>query len=138
MPKLPRYHSLVAWRRADELFLRVHRVTREQFPADERYELTSQLRRAAFSVPANIVEGTARHYPKETLQFLRPAWASLIEAGYCLHVARRLGYISEALHDELDLDLRRTAAPLIGMIRSRRSGTAGETILVRAQRARRR
>ena len=77
-------------------------VTREHFPADERYELTSQLRRAAFSVPANIVEGTARHYPKETLQFLRTAWASLVETGYCLHVARRLGYITDAMFGELD------------------------------------
>ncbi len=89
MTKLPRYQSLIAWQRADDLFIRLHRVTREYFPADERYELTSQLRRAAFSVPANIVEGTARHYPKETLQFLRTAWASLVETGYCLHVARR-------------------------------------------------
>jgi four helix bundle protein len=94
--------------------------------------LTSQLRRAAFSVPANIVEGTARHYPRETLQFLRTAWASLIEVGYCLHVARRLGYITGALYEELDSDLRRTAAALMGMIRSRRSGTAGETALVSA------
>jgi four helix bundle protein len=120
MAKLPRYHSLVAWQRAGDLFIRLHRVTRERFPADERYELTSQLRRAAFSVPANIVEGTARHYPKETLQFLRTSWASLVETGYCLHVARRLGYITDALFAELDLELRRTAAPLLGMIRKRR------------------
>jgi four helix bundle protein len=121
MAKLPRYHSLIAWQRADDLFIRLHRVTREHFPADERYELTSQLRRAAFSVPANIVEGTARHHPRETLQFLRTSWASLVETGYCLHVARRLGYITDALFDELDLDLRKTAAPLLGMIRKRRS-----------------
>jgi len=108
------------------LFIRLHRVTREHFPADERYELTSQLRRAAFSVPANIVEGTARHYPKETLQFLRTAWASLVETGYCLHVARRLGYITDALHAELDMELRRAGAPLLGMIRKRRSSASRE------------
>ena len=112
MTKLPRYQSLVAWQRADDLLIRLHGVTREHFPADERYELTSQLRRAAFSVPTNIVEGTARHYPKETLQFLRTAWASLVETGYCLHVARRLGYVTEALFDELDRELRQTAAPI--------------------------
>ena len=121
MTRLPRYQSLVAWQRADDLFIRLHGVTRQYFPADERYELTSQLRRAAFSVPANIVEGTARHYPKETLQFLRTAWASLVETGYCLHVARRLGYITDALYGELDMELRRAAAPLLGMIRKRRS-----------------
>ena len=126
MTKLPRYHSLVAWKRADDLFIRLHGVTRQYFPADERYELTSQLRRAAFSVPANIVEGTARHYPRETLQFLRTAWASLVETGYCLHVARRLGYITDALFSDLDLELRRTAAPLLGMIRMRRNVSSRE------------
>ena len=119
MAKLPRYRSLVAWQRADDLFIRLHRLSRQHFPADERYELASQLRRAAFSVPANIVEGTARYHQRETLQFLRTAFASLVEAGYCLHVAQRLEYITETLFDELDLELRRAAAPLLGMIRMR-------------------
>jgi four helix bundle protein len=119
MAKLPRYGSLVAWQRADDLLIRLHRLSRQHFPADERYELTSQLRRAAFSVPANIVEGTARYHQRETLQFLRMAFASLVETGYSLHVARRLGYITDGLFDELDLELRRAAAPLLGMIRMR-------------------
>jgi four helix bundle protein len=119
MARSPRYHSLVAWQRADDLVVRLHQVAREHFPADERNALSSQMRRAALSVPANIVEGTARHHPRETLQFLRTAWASLVEVGYCLHAARRLGYIPDALHAELDLDLRRAAAPLLGMIRRR-------------------
>ena len=119
MAKLPRYRSLVAWQRADDLFIRLHRLSRQHFPPDEHYELTSQLRRAAFSVPANIVEGTARYHQRETLQFLRTAFASLVETGYCLHVARRLGYITDGLFDELDLELRRVAAPLLGMIRMR-------------------
>ena len=97
-------------------------MTRECFPDDERYGLTSQLRRAAFSVPANIVEGTARHHPREALQFLRTSWASLVETGYCLHVARRLGYIRDAQYEELDGALRRVAAPLLGMIRKRTAG----------------
>ena len=126
MAKLPRYRSLVAWRRADDFFIRVHRMTRQHFPVDERYALTSQLRRAAFSVPANIVEGTARFHPGETLQFLRTSWASLVETGYCLHVARRLEYISDALYSELDVELRQVAAPLLGMIRKRRDGSRWE------------
>lgn len=123
MARLPRYRSLVAWQRSDDFFIRVHRLTRQHFPADERYALTSQLRRAAFSVPANIVEGTARFHPGETLQFLRTSWASLVETGYCLHVARRLDYITDALYSELDLELRKVAAPLLGMIRARRDGS---------------
>jgi four helix bundle protein len=119
MAKVPRYRSLIAWQRADDLFLHVHRVSRQHFPTDERYELTSQLRRAAFSVPANIVEGTARYHHRETLQFLRTAFASLVETGYCLHVARRLDYITQTLFEELDLEVRRVAAPLLGLIRVR-------------------
>jgi len=91
-------------------------VSRQHFPADE---LTSQLRRAAFSVPANIVEGTARFHQRETLQFLRTSFASLVETGYCLHVARRLDDITQTLFEELDLELRRIGAPLHGLIRSR-------------------
>jgi four helix bundle protein len=82
MAKRPKYESLVAWQRADDCFVRLHRVTKQRFPADERYELTSQIRRAALSVPANIVEGIARYHRKERLQFLRTASASLDETRY--------------------------------------------------------
>jgi four helix bundle protein len=54
------YKKLVVWQRADDLFIEIHRLTHQLFPSFERYELGSQLRRAAYSVPANIVEGSAR------------------------------------------------------------------------------
>jgi four helix bundle protein len=57
------------------------------------------MRRTWLSVPANIVEGDARTHPNERVQFLRIAWASLQEAAYYLHVARRLGYITQVAHD---------------------------------------
>jgi four helix bundle protein len=50
------HHSLIAWHRADDLFIDLHLLSR-RFPSIERFELASQLRRAAFSVPANIAEG---------------------------------------------------------------------------------
>ena len=56
------HHSLVAWQRADDLFIRLHQLSLKAFPAYERFELGGQLRRAAFSVAANIVEGFA--YPR--------------------------------------------------------------------------
>ena len=86
-----KHHTLIAWQRADDLFIVVHRLTREVFPTAERYELSSQLRRAAYSVPANIVEGFARQYRKEKFHFLSIASASLAEVGYGLHAAHRLG-----------------------------------------------
>jgi four helix bundle protein len=113
-----RHHSLVAWQRADDLFIKLHQLTLQSFPAYERFELGGQLRRAAYSVPANIVEGFARRYRRARLHFLNIAEASLAEVGYCIHAARRLGYISEATYEELDLEIRKVAAPLGGLIRA--------------------
>jgi len=107
MKKL-RHHSLVAWQRADDLFIKLHQVTLQALPSHERFELGSQTRRAAYSVPANIVEGMARRYRRARLHFLNIAESSLAEAGYCVHVAARLGYITEALRDELARPVHRS------------------------------
>jgi four helix bundle protein len=112
-----RHHTLVAWQRADDLFIATHRLAKKSFPPDERYELSSQLRRAAYSVAANIVEGFAREHDRERLQFLNISWGALAEVGYCLHVARRLGYITDATYEKLELDVRQVGAPLSGLIK---------------------
>jgi len=91
--------------------------TFERFPDEERFELCRQIRRAAYSVPANIVEGFARRSIKDRLHFLNISDASLAEVGYCLPVARRLGYIDDATYDALDARARQVAAPLVGLIR---------------------
>ena len=115
-----RHHSLIAWQRADDLFIKLHVLAIEQFPPFERFELASQLRRAAYSVPANIVEGLARRHRRERLHFLNIAESSLAEAGYCLHAARRLGYVTEEALGELEADLNGVGAPLVGLVRSTR------------------
>jgi four helix bundle protein len=116
-----RHHSLVAWQRADDLFIRVHQLTLSAFPPIERYELSSQLRRAAYSVPANIVEGYGRRRRRERLRYLNIAEASLAEVSYRLHAAGRLGYLSPALSKDLEKDLNGVGAPLAGLIRSVRA-----------------
>jgi four helix bundle protein len=118
MTKSPHYSSLVAWQRADDLFIRLHRLASKTFPVEERYELSTQLRRAALSVPTNIVEGTAKFHARETLHFLRIAWGSLQEVGYFIHVAKRLEYITHQAAEELTCEIRRAAAPLSGLIAS--------------------
>src|SRR5205814_10688919 len=70
--------------------------------SSDLFELGGQLRRAAFSVPVNIVEGFAHSAGRARLNFLNIAQASLAEVGYCIHVAWRLGYISEADANELE------------------------------------
>jgi four helix bundle protein len=110
-----RHHTLVAWQRADGLFIKIHLLSRT-FPAHERYEPGSQLRRAAYSVAANIVEGFARYSVRDRLHFLRIAAASLAEVGYCVHAAQRLGYLTVEGSSELQLEVRKTSAPLRGLI----------------------
>jgi four helix bundle protein len=109
------HESLIAWQRADDLFLRVHTISRA-FPREELYSLTSQLRRAAYSVPANIVEGFGRYGARERSHFLEVALASLAELSYCIHVARRLPYIDEITKETLNTELRRVSAPLRGLM----------------------
>ncbi len=116
------YSNLVAWQRADDLFFEIHKITQEQFPPHEKYELGTQLRRSAYSVPANIVEGNARESPRDSRKFFNIASASLSELGYGLHVAHRLGYLDVTTHERLQLVVRQTAAPLHGLPRRLRQG----------------
>ncbi|PYR69682.1 MAG: four helix bundle protein [Acidobacteria bacterium] len=111
------HESLVAWQRADDLFISVHLLSKKKFPADERFALTSQTRRAAFSVAANIVEGRARKHDRERAQFLRTAWGSLAEVSYCLHAAKRLGYLTASDHDAIEREVKAAAAPLFGLLK---------------------
>ena len=90
------------------------------------------MRRAAFSVAANIVEGFAHSPGRARLNFLKVSRASLAEVGYCIHVSQRLGYISEAVANELELQVKEAGAPLAGLIRSTRLklATTGAAVIV--------
>ena len=98
---MKKYEKLLAWQRARELVLVVYRST-ASWPADERYGLTSQLRRAAVSVAANIAEGSAKQGPREFRRFLDIAIGSLAEIGCLLTLARDLELLSENMWTELD------------------------------------
>jgi four helix bundle protein len=113
--------NLVAWQRADNLFIEVHRLTVQRFPEVERYELASQLRRAAWSVAANIVEGTADGMSRESIRFLKIARRSLNELGYGLHVAARLGYLTGQELEAFEQKLQAIGGPLQGLINKRRA-----------------
>ena len=96
------HRSLKAWQKAIELIERVYAETRT-FPKEELFGLTSQMRRAAVSVPANIAEGAARSGSKELLRFLSIAEASLSELDTHVEIARRLEYLKDdRLVDEID------------------------------------
>jgi four helix bundle protein len=110
------HHNLVVWQRSDDLFIDVHRLTLQQFPAHERFELGSQVRRAAWSVPSNIVEGIARRSRRDSLRFFDMSSASLSELGYGLHAAARLGYIDATTLTKFEERISMVAGPLHGLI----------------------
>jgi len=88
------FRDLLVWQKAMSLVTDIYRTTRE-FPPDERYGLTSQIRRAAVSVPSNIAEGQARPTRGEFRQFLGHAKGSLAELETQLLIAENLGYFRE-------------------------------------------
>ena len=86
------HKKLRAFELANEIVLLIYRITLK-FPKEEVYGLTSQMRRAAISVPSNIVEGCARDSKKEYIRFLDVAFGSLRELHYQFEIAVQLGFI---------------------------------------------
>ena len=111
------YERLIAWQRAHALLLELYRVT-GTWPKEERYALTSQVRRAAFSVPVNIVEGSSRRGRREFRRFLDIAYGSLAEVGYILVIARDLGMLDPEEQRRLEAMRCSVGAPLYKLIRS--------------------
>lgn len=109
--------KLRAFELADQLALAVYEQTRG-FPKDELFGLTSQMRRAAVSVPSNIVEGSARSPEKEFLRFLEIAYGSVRELEYQVSLAERLGYLKNVSSPKLQEICVETAKVLNGLIRS--------------------
>jgi four helix bundle protein len=91
------FRNLKVWQKAHSLTLDVYRNTRD-FPADERFGLTSQLRRSCASVPANLAEGCARASGIDFARFVNNAAGSASETDYHLLLARDLDYLSEPLY----------------------------------------
>lgn len=130
------FTKIVAWRLADDLTVAVYKSTRG-FPKEETYGLTSQMRRAAYSVPANIAEGSGRESKRDYLHFLYISRGSLAEVRYFAHLALRLGYLTEEEARVLAEQSGETFACLHGLIKAveKESGrftkvTAGLTSLV--------
>lgn len=105
------YKKLIAWQIADTLAKQVYKVT-IKFPREELYGIVSQLRRAALSVPLNIVEGYARNSKNEFRQFLRIALGSLAEVGYLLEFSFEQNFFTESEFQEL-MNLRDQCGQLL-------------------------
>lgn len=95
------FRKLLVWQRAHEMTLSVYKIT-EKFPKGEIFAFTSQLRRAAVSIPANIAEGQGAGTKPQFARYLDIAKGSLSEVEYYLVLSRDLGYISPEKYNELE------------------------------------
>ncbi len=111
------HRNLIVWQKAMDLVVRVYRAT-ETLPKAEIYGLTSQIRRAVTSIPANIAEGQGRRLPKEFVYFLANARGSLWELDTHLESATRLRYLTPDKHEELRTQLDEVGRMLNGLMRS--------------------
>lgn len=102
------HENLEVWKQAIEFVLMIYKRT-GAFPSDERFGLTSQIRRSSVSIPANIAEGAARQSDKEFLHFLAIAQGSCSEVETELLISSKLGFLQQSDYAEL-----KTAADSIG------------------------
>lgn len=98
------HKKLEAWKASINLVVEIYNIT-QNFPKDELYGLTNQIRRSAVSIPSNIAEGCARQTAKETTQFLHISLGSLAELETQLIIAKELNYVENInkIFDELKL-----------------------------------
>ena len=113
------HRKLRAFELADELTLSIYRYTRS-FPAEEKFGLTSQMRRAAVSITSNIVEGCARNTQADYLRFLDIAHGSARELDYQISLAKRLEYLEPDSAEILETQSIATCKVLNGLIASLR------------------
>ena len=111
------YRNIKAWQKADDLVVAVYEATKT-FPKEEVYSLTSQIRRAVYSIPANIAEGASRNSQRDYLHFLYIARGSAAEVSYFIHLSRRLGYLTQEDHESLAALAEEVFRVLTGLIQS--------------------
>lgn len=117
MSQLKKFSDLLVWQKAHSLTLRIYVATRT-FPKEEQYAIVSQMRRAAYSVPSNIVEGFRRKTVKESVRFYNIADASLEELKYFLLLSKDLQYISDAIYAVLLHNTEEVSKMLYGWMKS--------------------
>jgi four helix bundle protein len=113
MNKIKTHKDLDVWKESMNLAEEVYKLT-ESFPKEEIFGLTSQMRRAATSIPSNIAEGAARNSDKEFIQFLHVSLGSLAELETQLLLSRKLGFLK---NEQLDGRVERIRKMLLGLVK---------------------
>ncbi|NNE97815.1 MAG: four helix bundle protein [Pyrinomonadaceae bacterium] len=108
------HENLDVWKKSVEFVVTVYKVT-DSFPSEEKFGLTSQIRRASVSIPANIAEGAARSSEKEFLHFLSISQGSASEVETVLLIGLRLNFLDEETYFDLRNDLNEIGRMLSGL-----------------------
>lgn len=111
------YTDLIAWQKSYQFTLDIYKVTRT-FPKNELYGITSQMRRACASIPANIAEGSMRESPKTFRQFVRIARGSMAEMEVWIRLSYDLGYIDQEGYNSLHRQCNEVGKLLFGLLNS--------------------
>lgn len=114
------HKELVVWQKSMEMVKYLYQVT-QSFPKEEMYGITSQIRRAAVSIPSNIAEGFGRGYEKELIHFLYIALGSASEMETQLLICRDIAYLSDAQYERLDSMNSEIMKMLTALINKRKS-----------------
>jgi four helix bundle protein len=109
------FRDLKVWQKGHAIVLAIYATT-QNFPSTERFGLTSQMRRAAASIPANIAEGCVRSTDRDFANFLHTAMGSASELEYFVLLARDLGLLDHTVHDKLTAELEEIKRMLTALI----------------------
>lgn len=115
------YTKYEVWQKGHEFTLMVYQKIIPLLPSSEKFELSSQLKRAAYSIPLNIAEGCGRSTDKDFARFLDNALGSVHEAEYCALLIKDLSYISEEYYKEMEASTNQIKSKLINLIKKIRS-----------------
>ncbi len=110
------FRGLKVWEKAHQLTLSIYQVTND-FPNEEKYGLTSQLRRSAVSIPTNLAEGCGRGSDRELSHFSQVAMGSASEVEYLLLLCHELGHLDSTVHQELEERITEVKRMLASLIR---------------------
>ena len=113
---MPLHQKLKAWQHSQRLAVECAKAA-GGFPEYEQHNLADQLRRASYSVPLNIAEGSSRRGSREYRKYLDTAWASLAEVQTALEIARDVGYLQLAEYGRLEALAVETSKTLFGLLR---------------------
>ena len=111
------YRKLIAYQKAKEIVKRTYKLLKK-FPAEERYAMCDQLRRASVSITSNIAEGVNRFSIKDKARFIEIAYGSLMEVSSQFEISEELGYITTADRQNMDVLIEEDARLLSGLLNS--------------------